>query len=761
MSKKRKNLYVYIVMLSFFTVLILAALKCGMSFYGSGLVAKAHDVSAFSMFKKVLASNLSTSFVVLLIQIIVILFACRIFATIFNAMGQPSVMGEIVAGIMLGPSFLGYFWPQVSAHLFPPGSMEAVHLLSQIGLILFMFVIGLEVDFSSLKNKMNETLVISHCGILMPFLLGILVSYGVYERYAASTTSFLPFALFIGISMSITAFPVLARIIQEKGYTHTPLGVLTIASAANDDITAWCLLAVVIAITKAGSFGSSLFTILLTAIYLLLMFGVVRPFFGTLSKRFTTRETINKNFVSFIFLTVLLSSCITEFIGIHALFGAFMAGVVMPYTHGFRRILIDKVEDITLAFFLPLFFAYTGLNTNVLLINSPEMWLVCGMFIIVAITGKFGGCSIAARLVGESTHDSLIIGMLMNTRGLMELVALNIGYELGVLPKSIFAVLIIMSLVTTFMTVPCLNVIKRFFKKKEVKVNVDDEILPLPIISRSKLMLSFGRSESGSMLLYVYHLLFGKQMEETPVIASHFTQGTELSIITADHYSRDTFRFISDEAEKLKIPIDKRYKLSDNIIDAIVDLANGEKIDYLIVGSAFGFVDKKHQGNMAKGMEHIHSLWKNIKEKSLELSGIGLTLKSKEILERIKCNVMILVNQLPLNKISKVSIIIRTEEDGQLLQFIDGLLQSVRQVRIYVSISLKGSELYKKIDNMLVDNPAHIGFHPFNELKDLELNQTSVHFIITSYNVCREIVTTNDKPQELPAILGVRFKEAK
>jgi len=759
MSKNRKNLYVYIVMLSFFTVLILAALKGGMNLYGSGLVAKAHDVSAFSMFKKVLAFNLSTSFVVLLIQIIVILFACRIFATIFNAMGQPSVMGEIVAGIMLGPSFLGYFWPQVSAHLFPPGSMDAVHLLSQIGLILFMFVIGLEVDFSALKNKMNETLVISHCGILMPFLLGILVSYGVYERYAASTTSFLPFALFIGISMSITAFPVLARIIQEKGYTHTPLGVLTIASAANDDITAWCLLAVVIAITKAGSLGSSLFTILLTAIYLLLMFGVVRPFFGTLSKRFTTRETINKNFVSFIFLTVLLSSCITEFIGIHALFGAFMAGVVMPYTHGFRRILIDKVEDITLAFFLPLFFAYTGLNTNVLLINSPEMWLVCGMFIIVAITGKFGGCSIAARLVGESTHDSLTIGMLMNTRGLMELVALNIGYELGVLPKSIFAVLIIMSLVTTFMTVPCLNVIKRLFKKKEVhEVN---EVLPLPIISKSKLMLSFGRSESGGTLLYVYHLLFGKQLEETPVIASHFTQGTELSIITADHYSRDTFRFIDSEAKTLKIQLDRHYKLSDNVIDEIVNLVNSEKIEYLIVGSAFGLVEKIPQGNRTKGMEHIHSFWKNIKEKSLELSGIGLTLKSKEILQRVKCNVMILVNQLPLNKISKVSIVICTEEDGQLLQFIDGLLQSVRQVRIYLSISLKDSELYKKIDNMLVDNPAHIGFHPFNELKDLELNQTSVHFIITSYNVCREIVTTNDKPQELPAILGVRFKETK
>ena len=758
MSKKRKNLYVYIVMLSFFTVLILAALKGGMNIYGSGLVLKSHDVSALSMFQKVVSTNLSSSFIVLLIQIIVILVACRVFATVFNAMNQPGVLGEIVAGILLGPSFLGHFWPQISNFIFPASSMSTVHLMSEIGLVLFMFVIGLEVDFSTLKTKMNETLVISHAGILVPFFLGILVSYGVYERYAATMTSFLPFALFIGIAMSITAFPVLARIIQEKGMTHSPLGVLTIASAANDDVTAWCLLAVVIAITEAGTLGSSIFAIVLTGLFILIMFVFVRPFFETISKRFATRETINKNFISFVFLVVLLSATFTELIGIHALFGSFIAGVIMPYTHGFRRILIDKVEDITLAFFLPLFFAYSGLNTNVLLINSAEMWAVCGVFIVVAILGKFGGCAVAARVVGESWHDSLTIGMLMNTRGLMQLVALNIGYELGVLPKSIYAVLVVMALVTTFMTVPCLNLFERIRKKKQIKQE-EPQLIPQPQLN-PKLMISFGRPESGSVLLYVYHLLFGKQLGEESIIASHFTQGTELSIITADHYSRDTFRFIDSEADTLKIQLDRHYKLSDNVVDEIVNLANREKTDYLIVGSAFGCFEKV-PGNRAKSMEHIHSLWKNIREKSLELSGIGLTLKSKEILQRIKCNVMILVNQLPLNKISKVSIIIRTEEDGQLLQFIDGLLQSVRQVRIYVSISLKGSELYKKIDNMLVDNPAHIGFHPFNELKDLELNQTSVHFIITSYNVCREIVTTNDKPQELPAILGVRFKEAK
>ena len=256
----------------------------------------------------------------------------------FRYIGQPGVIGEIVAGIVLGPSLLGYFFPDVFGWLFRPDSLTNLELISQLGLILFMFVIGMELDFGVIRKKINETLVISHAGILVPFFLGIIASYWVYEEYAASQTSFLPFALFIGISMSITAFPVLARIIQERNMTKSSVGILSIASAANDDVTAWCLLAVVIAIAKAGTMVSALFAIVLTAVYILIMFLLVRPFLRKVGEVYATGEVINKTFVSFIFLILVISATLTELIGIHALFGAFMAGVVMPPNIGFRKV---------------------------------------------------------------------------------------------------------------------------------------------------------------------------------------------------------------------------------------------------------------------------------------------------------------------------------------------------------------------------------------------------------------------------------------
>ena len=464
MTKNQKDFSIYIIMLLIFGLLIFIGLNSGIYLYPSNGDMKVAS-SPLITFVHTLEENFATSSMLLLIQIIIILFICKLFSLLFNKIGQPSVIGEIVAGIILGPSFLGHFFPNTFNFVFSKGSLVNIQLLSEIGLILFMFVIGLEVDFKVLKNKINETLVISHAGILAPFFLGIIASLFVYKKYANANTEFIPFALFIGISMSITAFPVLARIIQEKGLTHTPLGALAIASAANDDVTAWCLLAVVIAIAKAGTLVSSLYAIACSIMYIFIMFFIVRPLLKKIGARYVNKKTISKNFISFIFLILITSAAFTQLIGIHALFGAFIAGVVMPPNLNFRHIIMDKTEDVTLAFFLPLFFAYTGLNTNVLLINSWSMVLICILFIILAILGKFGGCAVSAKLAGESWHDSLIIGILMNTRGLMELVALNIGYEMGILSQSIFAVLVIMALVTTFMTTPTLHLITKIFAK--------------------------------------------------------------------------------------------------------------------------------------------------------------------------------------------------------------------------------------------------------------------------------------------------------
>ena len=460
MKRNSTNYWIYLGMMTVFCALIYFALCTGQHIDHSEVSSTVNtEMSSFELFKRIISDNLTNSLTILLLQIIVILITVRIFSFLFKYIGQPGVMGEIVAGIVLGPSLLGYFFPEFSATLFPPESLMNLNLLSQIGLVLFMFVIGLELDFSVIKDKLNETLVISHAGIVVPFFLGVVAAIWVYADYGAQQAEFLPFAMFIGISMSITAFPVLARIVQERNMTKSPVGMLSIASAANDDVTAWCLLAIVIALAKAGSFVSALYTIALTLVYIAFMFMVMRPFLRKIGDIYANSEVINKTFVGFIFLFLVLSSVATEIIGIHALFGAFIAGVVMPTNIGFRKVMMEKVEDISLVFFLPLFFAFSGLHTEIGLINTPELWGVCLLFIVVAIAGKFGGCTLAARAVGENWKDSLIVGTLMNTRGLMQLVALNIGFEMGILSAQMFVVLLIMSLLTTFMATP--NVVAR------------------------------------------------------------------------------------------------------------------------------------------------------------------------------------------------------------------------------------------------------------------------------------------------------------
>lgn len=577
MRRAGKNYLIYVLMFILLGGMIYVAIDKGTEVYAPIQIEQVlvDDADPFDMFVDVVEDNLNHPLTTLLIQIIVVLATVRLFGTLFQRIGQPGVIGEIVAGIVLGPSLLGHFCPEIYLMLFPPASLTNLELISQIGLVLFMFVVGMELDFSVLKNKINETLVISHAGILVPFLLGILSSFWIYEEYASAYTDFLPFALFIGISMSITAFPVLARIIQERNMAKSQVGILSIASAANDDVTAWCLLAVVIAIAKAGAFTSALYTIVLTGVYIAVMFMVVRPFLKRLGKAYANQEVINKNFVGFILLVLVVSSVTTEILGIHALFGAFMAGVIMPQNIGFRKVMMEKVEDIALVFFLPLFFAFTGLRTEIGLINSPELWWVCLFLVVIAVAGKLGGCTIAARLVGENWKDSLQIGTLMNTRGLMELVALNIGYEMGVLPPSIFVILVIMALITTFMTTPMLYFIDKVFESRSNKLSL-----------KRKLLLSFGRTDSGSNLLYIYHLLFGRTLKKVHIIATHYTLGTDLNPLNAEHYEQESFNLLNEEAEKLHLQVDCRYQVTNKLVQEIVRLTQREKPDMLLLGAS-------------------------------------------------------------------------------------------------------------------------------------------------------------------------------
>ncbi len=533
--------------------------------------------SQWDQFTDSMQHNLGHPLAILLAQIIAIIFVARFFGWIFRKIGQPTVIGEMVAGIVLGPSLLGLYFPEYSNLLFPVESLGNLQFLSQIGLIFFMFVIGMELDLGALKNKANDAVVISHASIIIPFTLGTALAFFIYEQYAPPTVDFTSFALFLGIAMSITAFPVLARIVQERGIHKTYLGQVVITCAAADDITAWCLLAAVIAIVKAGSFGSSLYIILLAVAYVILMLKVVRPFLKRVGDLKHSRESLSKPVVAIFLLTLIISSYVTEVIGIHALFGAFMAGAIMPENTRFRSVLIEKVEDVSVILLLPLFFVFTGLRTQIGIVNDPGMLKITALIILVAVAGKFFGSALAAKFVGQNWRDSLTIGALMNTRGLMELVVLNIGYDLGVLTTEVFTMMVIMALVTTFMTGPALDLVNYIFKTRE-------PIFPeMEKPGEYKVLISFGTPERGRSLLRMAHALVRR--EDQPVVtAMHLTLSNELHTFDLEEQERRSFLPIITESEALNQRVVTLFKASNDIDSDIAEIANQGQYDLLLVG---------------------------------------------------------------------------------------------------------------------------------------------------------------------------------
>ena len=724
MQRAKKNYLIYAVMLLLFGALIYMAIEEGDRFSHHAVASStvAED-TPFTMFCQFVTDNLHHPLSILLIQIIAVLLMVRLFGFLFKHIGQPGVIGEIVAGIVLGPSVLGYFFPDVFQALFPPESLTNLELLSQVGLVLFMFVIGMELDFSVLKNKINETLVISHAGILVPFFLGIVASYWIYEEYAAAQTAFLPFALFIGISMSITAFPVLARIIQERNMTKTSLGTLAIASAANDDVTAWCLLAVVIAIAKAGTFASALYAIGLTALYIIIMFMVVRPFLKKVGEVYANQEVINKTFVALILLILIISSTLTEIIGIHALFGAFMAGVVMPPSIGFRKVMMEKVEDIALVFFLPLFFAFTGLRTEIGLINSPALWGVCLLLITVAVAGKLGGCAVAARLVGESWKDSFTIGTLMNTRGLMELVALNIGYEMGVLPPSIFVILVIMALVTTFMTTPLLHLVERIFARREERLS-----------AKLKLVFCFGRPESGRSLLSIFFLLFGKKMKAAQVVADHFTVGTDLNPLNAEQYARDSFSLVDEKASELGLSVENRYRVTDKLVQDMIRLARKERPDMFLLGAG-----SKYRPDTA-GSNGV--LWLSLFRDKID-----------DVMEQVKCPVAVFVNR-GYSGSSPVSFVLGGVIDAFLLTYLESMLEGGAQVHLFL-FDTDDEAFRQSTDPILAKYSSQIRTQPFSGAANLT-SAAKDGLLVMSHLSYTKLSEEEEVFRDLPSLLVIR-----
>jgi Kef-type K+ transport system membrane component KefB len=395
-----------------------------------------------------------------LLAIAVVIAASRGLGAVFRYFRQPPVIGEVIAGIMLGPSLLGRIAPDFQAFLLPREISPHLGVVAQVGVILFMFLVGLELDTRLLRKRSHETVAISHASIVVPFVLGSMLALWLYPTLSSRDVSFTAFALFMGVSLSVTAFPVLARILNERGQSRSRLGTIALACAAVDDATAWCLLAFVVGIVQAEA-TSSFITLGLTLLYVAAMLLLVRPVVGRLVRRQELVGRLDRTSTTIAFLGLLTSALITESIGIHALFGAFLLGAIVPHESLLARELTRRIEDFVVVLLLPVFFAFTGMRTQIGLLSGATDWMLCFVIIVVACIGKFGGSAVAGRLTGLSWREACSVGVLMNTRGLMELVVLNVGLDLGVISPRLFTMLVIMAVVTTVLTSPLLHLLER------------------------------------------------------------------------------------------------------------------------------------------------------------------------------------------------------------------------------------------------------------------------------------------------------------
>jgi Kef-type K+ transport system membrane component KefB len=376
----------------------------------------------------------------------------RVLGYLFRGIGQPPVIGEVVAGILLGPSLLGYFWPEAYTFILPQSVAPSLGLLSQLGVVLYMFLVGVELDTEVLRGQLRTTAAISLTSMAVPFALGLWLATGLYARFAPAGVPFTHFALFVGVAMSITAFPVLARILTDRGISTTPLGRLALTCAAIGDVTAWCLLAFVVGIVQSTQ-GRVWLPTALTLAFIAFMFVVVRPAILALLERSGDRQR-HDGALAMALVAVLVSAFATEAIGVHAIFGAFLLGAVIPHHSGLASLVKDRIESLVTILLLPAFFAFAGMRTEIRLLDDVTAWLTCAAIVLVATAGKFGGAVLPARLAGYQWRQAARLGILMNTRGLMELIVLNVGLDLGIITPALFTMMVIMALVTTMAAGP-------------------------------------------------------------------------------------------------------------------------------------------------------------------------------------------------------------------------------------------------------------------------------------------------------------------
>jgi len=394
----------------------------------------------------------------LLLALAAVAVVGRLLGALFRFIGQPPVMGEIVGGILIGPSLLGWVAPQAYSYLLPQTVAPYLGLVAQLGGSLSRCLVGLELTPALLRRRVPVAAVTSLSSIFAPFVLGSALALYLYPRFSTSAVPFTSFALFLGLAMSITAFPVLARILSDRGMTRTELGTVALTCAAVDDVTAWCLLAFVSGVAQSSAEGAWLAAVL-TLGFVAFMFVIVRPIAARAVRRSEDGGSIH-GAIALTLAALLIAALTTEAIGIHAIFGAFLFGAILPHESALARAMKQRLESLVTILLLPAFFAFTGMRTQIGLVTGWYEWMVCVLIIAVATAGKFGGTLIAGRATGLAWRQAAGLGVLMNTRGLMELIVLNVGLDLGVISPTLFTMLVLMALATTLATMPVLQRLK-------------------------------------------------------------------------------------------------------------------------------------------------------------------------------------------------------------------------------------------------------------------------------------------------------------
>jgi Kef-type K+ transport system membrane component KefB len=749
---KYRNIIFYISTIIVFSSLMYFFIIEGQTLeIGEKIITKTNNSSSWDNFLESFKTNLHHPLALLLAQIVTIILVARLFGWICMKIKQPSVIGEMIAGIVLGPSLVGMYFPEFSAFLFPKESLGNLQFLSQIGLILFMYIVGMELDLSVLRKKAHDAVVISHASIIIPFALGIGLSYFIYKEFAPEGIQFTSFALFIAIAMSITAFPVLARIVQERNLQKTKLGTVVITCAAADDITAWCILAAVIAIVKAGSFESSLYVILMAIAYVFFMIKIVRPFLKRIGDLQAGKSTINKPMVAIFFLTLILSAYATEVIGIHALFGAFMAGAIMPENAKFRTLFIDKVEDVALVLLLPLFFVFTGLRTQIGLLNDSHLWITAGFIILTAVIGKFAGSALTAKFLGINWKESLTIGALMNTRGLMELIVLNIGYDLGVLSPQIFAMMVIMALFTTFMTGPALDFINFIFKSKK-----DEDESP-ENDAKYRVLLSFDHPESGSTLLKLAHDFTNKMNGNKSITAMNIAPVNEMHAYDINEYENEQFKNVIETSNDLNLEVTTLFKASNDIENDLTHITNKGNYDLLLIMLGKSMYEGSLLGRLLGFTTKIinpEKLLNTVKGKGNIFNNSPFDDFTLQILDKTQIPVGILVEK-EFTSADKVFVPIFNLSDFYLLEYAKRLINNNNSQIIILDVAgqirnnIEVKELIRSIEQVA---PNHITLYNEKKIEKEFLNSQDL-MIISSKSWKNLIDTKSIWLSDIPSTL--------